>query len=100
MLLIRETVYALGIMVLVAGCATKPPTLGRDGIYRLDYTSKWCAAASEDYVREEARGKAIEFCASQNKDAKVISARGQSGILGIQCAVAWIEYKCEDRVKQ
>ena len=95
-----KTAYALGTMMLVTGCATKPPTLGKDGIYRLNYTSKWCAGASEDFVREEARDKAIEFCASEYKDADVISARGQSGILGIQCAVAWIEYKCVNRAKQ
>ena len=87
--------------MLVTGCAThKAPHLGTDGIYRLNVTSVWCAAASEQTVREEAKSEAAEFCArqfAQNTEVTFLSANG--GIPMVQCANAHIAFKCVSKTK-
>lgn len=90
------TTAIIAASLVASGCAANRPYLAPDGVYWMDYTSILCAAASADFVREEARGKAIKFCAAKGKATEVIHAVGEGGIPFLQCARASIGFRCAE----
>ncbi|MEH6628698.1 MAG: hypothetical protein V7739_19840 [Motiliproteus sp.] len=95
----KSTFLLFATTLIVSGCSISP-ILGSDGVYKANYTSAWGAGASEDFVTEEVREKAIKFCADKSKKTEILYVQGRGGVLGIELAEAWIEFRCTEGAGQ